>query len=118
MKFAVKALFLASAALGAIGTAHAAAPIFTARSCQLDEVASFSNRVHLHCAATGAALTDKAAYYAVEANSAMAQSVIQIGLQALAAHKPVDVFYDNSILNNPDGCLKTDCNRLLGVSIK
>jgi hypothetical protein len=124
MQRLIKVLVLTFAISGLTGAAHAQSVVF-GRSCDLDEVASFDNRVHLHCKSnstssdpTNAAnwfITSAAMYLAVEVNSPMAQSVTQIGLAALDKHTKVFVIVDSDPDHNPPGCLAKDCRRLVGV---
>ena len=54
-------------------------------------------------------------YVAVESNSPMAATVVQIGLAALASKHSVDIFFDDNAGANPAGCNGNDCRRLIGV---
>jgi hypothetical protein len=97
--------------------------------CTVTEVATFNNRVHIHCTKPITACDLKAgaggcgpevsppAYVAVESNSAMASTTIQIGLSALTTKRLVVVFFDDNAGANPVGCNQNDCRRLIGVVI-
>ena len=95
-------------------------------ACSVVDVASFNNRVHIHCtkAAQACDFLPKGCqqqasapppYVAVESNSAMAATVVQIGLAALANKQLVEIFYDDDAGANPAGCNTNDCRRLIGV---
>ena len=95
-------------------------------SCSVVDVATFDNRVHIHCAKplSGCELqsggctqqgASPPAYVAVESNSAMAPTVIQVGLFALTSKRLVDIFYNDNTSANPAGCNQNDCHRLIGV---
>ena len=111
-------------ALAAAGSAQAGQ---ISASCSVVDVAAFSNRVHLHCTApvTACSLTPGGcpseakppSYVAVEVTSAMAPSVVQIGLAALTGKRLVTIFFDDNAGANPAGCNTNDCRRLLGVAV-
>lgn len=129
MKRFVTAIALLITAAGLahnVSVAHAGQ---TYAECSIVDVATFNNRVHLHCTApvTACGLTpggckgkqDSAiAYYAVEVASPMASQVIQIGLAAFVAHRTLGVFYDDNASANPAGCNTNDCRRIIGVVYK
>ena len=95
----------------------------TYAECNVVDVATFNNRVHLHCKSGVQACdllpgscngqSQGIAYYAVEVNSPMASSVIQIGLAAFASHRALGVFFDDDAGANPGGCNANDCRRIL-----
>jgi hypothetical protein len=100
--------------------------------CTVVDVATFNNRVHIHCTPQVAAcdLVAKAGaceqqgpastaptYVAVEATSPMASSVVQVGLSALVNKRSVNVYFDDNAGVNPPGCNANDCRRLIGVAI-
>ena len=97
--------------------------------CAVVDVATFDNRVHIHCqtpitacglAAGGGPCPDQGnvpTYVAVEANSPMASSVVQVGLVALSGNKRLTVFFDDDTGANPAGCNQNDCRRIIGVVI-
>jgi hypothetical protein len=96
--------------------------------CTVVEVATFNNRVHIHCTQPVTACQLKAGgcgqqeasaptYVAVESNSAMASTTVQIGLSALINKRLVVVFFDDNAGANPVGCNQNDCRRLIGVVI-
>ena len=98
-------------------------------SCAVADVATFNNRVHIHCTkpvmacdfapgGCGQQATYLPPYVAVEANSAMAATVVQVGLSALINKRTVFVFYDDNVGANPAGCNANDCRRLIGVVIQ
>lgn len=96
--------------------------------CSVVDVATFNNRVHLHCTAPlqasdlvpGASKNKVRGpeYYAVEVASPMASQVIQIGLAAVASHGTLGVFFDDNAGANPAGCNTNDCRRIIGVVYK
>lgn len=96
--------------------------------CSVVDVATFNNRVHLHCTAplqasdlVPGASKNKARgpeYYAVEVVSPMAAQVIQIGLAAVASNRTLGVFFDDNAGANPAGCNTNDCRRIIGVVYK
>ena len=95
-------------------------------SCSVVDVATFSNRVHIHCTKpvsgcdfqSGGCAQQQAApptYVAVESTSPMAPTVVQVGLFALTSKHLVDVLFDDNAGANPPGCNANDCRRLVGV---
>ena len=94
--------------------------------CNIVDVASFNNRVHIHCTREVQAceFTNKPCqqptaapptYVAVESNSPMAATAVQIVLSAIARKTYVDIFFDDNAGANPAGCNSNDCRRLIGV---
>ena len=86
-------------------------------TCNIDEVAVFTDRVHIHCGvnyAGGFFLK----YLAVESNSVIAGPVVTIATRALGQKKlpQLTVLFDDDTNNNPSGCLPGDCFRLMGVA--
>ena len=121
--FTITILLCVGAPLMASGSARAGQSF---ASCSVVDVASFNNRVHIHCTKVSGgcdftpggckqADTTPPTYVAVEASSAMAPTVIQIGLSALTMKRFVDIFYDDNAAANPAGCNANDCRRLIGV---
>ena len=101
----------------------------TATTCYPVDVATFSDRVHVHCAppVTACSLTPGACsqqtqngplYFALETNSPMAASVVQSGLVALVNKRALEISYDDNPDDNPAGCLQQDCRRIVGVVIR
>jgi len=96
-----------------------------AAGCSVVDVATFNNRVHIHCetpvnpcslqSGSCASLPKPPTYVAVELNSAMASTVIQLGLFALTSKHLLTVFYDDNAGANPPGCNANDCRRIIGV---
>jgi len=95
-------------------------------SCYVVDVATFGDRVHIHCGipntgcgtATGyctAKMPGEPPYFAVETTSPMAASVVQSGLAALANKRALEITYSDSPDDNPAGCQQNDCRRILGV---
>lgn len=130
MKAHIRALLLTVPILGSAGPAVAVEAKCTIdgycvlqQLCSLVDVASFDNRIHLHCRdewterpGTHETIHYGVYYYATEASSPMAQSAVQVGLTALAQNKLVWIAFDEFAEHNPKGCLK-DCRRLLGVAV-
>lgn len=94
-------------------------------ACSVVDVATFNNRVHIHCTKPVSGCELKSGpcdappspptYVAVESTSAMASTVVQVGLYALTSKHLVDVFFDDNAGANPAGCNQNDCRRLIGV---
>ena len=129
MKKLVTALALLVTAVGLAHNVPVAHAGQTYAECSVVDVATFNNRVHLHCNAPVTACDLKPggcknkqdgaiAYYAVEVASPMASQVIQIGLAAFASHRTLGVFYDDDAGANPAGCNTNDCRRIIGVVYK
>jgi hypothetical protein len=120
-------ILCAGAALASSETAQAAQ---VSQACTVAEVATFDNRIHIHCTPdlTACSLLPKGcggqqqptgpAYFAVESNSAMAATAVQVGLSALVNKRQLTVFYDNNPATNPAGCQQGDCRRLIGLVIR
>ena len=103
---------VAAATLAASAPAHAAA----ASHCVVLEVATWDNRVHIQakCDYDGVAPP----YLAVESNSPMAATAIQVGLFALTNKRFVNLFWDQNAGANPAGCNQNDCRRLIGMTAR
>ena len=97
--------------------------------CAVIDVATFDNRVHIHCGPPALACSFKPggcpeqqsnipAYVAVEAGSPMASTVVQVGLYALDKGHLLNVFFDDDANANPGGCNQSDCRRLIGISVQ
>lgn len=97
--------------------------------CIVIEVATFGDRVHIHCGIPPNACVSIGGtgycpgklpyeYFAVETNSPMAASVVQSGLTALINNRMFEISYDDNAAENPAGCLQHDCRRILGVVIR
>jgi len=98
-------------------------------SCYAIDVATYGDRVHIHCGmpntgcgtATGyctAKPPNEPAYFAVETSSPMAASVVQSGIAALANKHALEISYDDNPGENPGGCLQQDCRRILSVTVR
>ena len=96
-------------------------------NCPIVDIATFNNRVHIHCTPQISACSlqpgkcaapEPPQYFAVEASSAMAPTVIQIALAALSSKRPLNIFYDDNAAANPGGCQQNDCRRIIGVVIR
>ena len=97
--------------------------------CYVVDVATFDNRVHIHCqtpvtacslSAGGTACAAQGippTYVAVESTSPMASSVVQVGLAAFTSKRILTVFFDDDTGANPAGCNENDCRRIIGVMI-
>jgi hypothetical protein len=92
-------------------------------------VATYSDRVHIHCAppVTACSLTPGACaqeaqneppYFAVETTSPMAAAVVQSGISSLNSKRALEISYDDNPDDNPAGCLQQDCRRIVGVVIR
>ena len=102
-------LFGAGSMLAASSPAHAA----VSSHCLVYEVATFDNRVHIRVKCDYGEQTPT--YVAVESNSPMAATVVQVGLFAMTSKRFVNVFYDDNVGANPAGCNQNDCRRIIGV---
>jgi hypothetical protein len=93
--------------------------------CPVVDVATFTDRVHIHCAPglTACSLTpggcpEQPVYFAVETSSPMAASVVQSGIGALSNNHYLQISYDDNSDDNPAGCLQQDCRRIVGVVVR
>jgi hypothetical protein len=97
-------------------------------TCYAVDVATFSDRVHIHCGmpntgcssptGTGyctAKPPSEPPYFAVETSSAMAAGVVQSGIWSLNSKRALEIHYDDNADENPAGCLQQDCRRIIGV---
>ena len=102
--------------LAAMLPAQEAAADVVTFTCEVTEVATFQNRVHLQCNIQGILL-----YFAVPtSSSAEAQRLITMGNAALAAPgKTFWVTYDAADLQGQSyGCLASNCRRPLGFGFR
>jgi hypothetical protein len=84
----------------------------TGLHCVVLEVASFDNRVHIRAKCDYSPVPT---YVAVESNSPMAATTVQVGLYAMTGKHFVNIFYDENVGANPAGCNQDDCRRLIGL---
>jgi hypothetical protein len=100
-----------------------------AASCYVVDVATFGDRVHIHCGIPpngcvnigGTGLCPGKLpyeYFAVETNSPMAASVVQSGLAGLNSKRPLEITYSDNADDNPAGCLQQDCRRIVSVVVR
>ena len=100
-------------------------------SCYAIDVATFGDRVHIHCGmpntgcsnASGSGYCtakppNEPAYFAVETTSPMAASVVQSGISSLNSKHALEISYSDNADENPAGCLQQDCRRILGVVVR
>jgi len=98
-------------------------------TCYVVDVATYGDRVHIHCAppvsgcslAAGNCQPAAAAqplYFAVETGSPMAASVVHSGLAGLINKRSLEISYDDDPDQNPAGCQPNDCRRIVGVVIR
>ena len=105
-----------AALLAAMLPAQDAAADVVSFTCEVTEVATFQNRVHLQCNIQGILL-----YFAVPtSSSAEAQRLITMGNAALAAPgRTFWVTYDASDLQGASyGCLPSNCRRPIGFGFR
>ncbi len=93
--------------------------------CSVVDVATFSDRVHIHCtlglnacSLTPGGCPEQPVYFAVETSSPMAASVVQSGIAGLINKQYLQITYDDNSDDNPAGCLQQDCRRIVGVVIR
>lgn len=93
--------------------------------CTVVDVATFGDRVHIHCTQglTACSLTpggcpDQPLYFAVETGSPMAASVVQSGIAAMMNKHYLQISYDDNPDENPAGCQQNDCRRIIGVVVR
>jgi hypothetical protein len=115
---------------GGVASLPAAAEL--SRACTIQDVAAFTNRVHVHCAyddgRSGGGLYTRdyqpppvpdrnVVYFAVGATSdpALADRVIALATSASQQNKPLTIFYRTNPAENPPGCQPNDCRRLTGI---
>jgi hypothetical protein len=98
-------------------------------TCYVIDVATYSDRIHIHCAppVSGCSLTPSGCpqgaqtqpvYFAVETSGSMASSVVQTGLAALIHKRPLEIAFDDNPGENPAGCEQNDCRRIVGVVLR
>lgn len=101
------------------------------RACQIEDVAAFTNRVHVRCpygpiVHSGLYTRDYEPpprpdpgirFFAVGAtvDPALADRVIALASLAIEQNKHVVIFYRTDPAENPPGCLASDCRRLVGI---
>lgn len=84
-----------------------------------DQVAAFTNRVHVHCTNVTGPTTVTARWFAVStADSAMASRFMSIIQSAVLTTQPLYLYIDPNDLSGADfGCAIGDCRRLWGVEL-
>ena len=128
MKTFASAVVIAACALAALATSSTAHAGQAIAECAVIDVATFDNRIHIHCQKPVTAcgmmagtqcpdMGNVPAYVAVESSSPMASSVVQVGLAALSGNKRLTVYFDDDAGANPAGCNQDDCRRIIGVAI-
>ncbi len=94
--------------------------------CMVVDVATFTNRIHIHCPSPSMAFANLAnnpqtmvpPYFAIEVTSPAAQGLLQIGQAGLLFKRGLIIFYDTDMSQNPAGCNQNDCRRLLGAELE
>ena len=84
--------------------------------CDVSNVASFDNRIHIRCSNSNNGIY----YYAYPTDPvhvATANQFLAIGNTAYALGHHVWVYYDSNSSMNPAGCNTSDCRGLYGVSM-
>jgi len=93
----------------------------------ISNVGTFKDRFHVKCVNPASEMTQMQgqgkekkgpSYYAVEANSPLAASAVQVALGALVHKRKLMIYFDDSPGNNPTGCDKSDCRRLIGLEVQ
>ena len=100
-------------------------------SCYVVDVATFGDRVHIHCGMPNTGCSNSSGsglctakprnepfYFAVETTSPMAASVVQSGIASLNSKRPLEISYSDNADDNPAGCLQLDCRRIVGVVVR
>ena len=82
----------------------------------IDNVASFDNRIHVHCATSNGSI-EYYAYPTSGSNGYTANRMLAVGQTAFALGKGVVIFYQSSTSYNPPGCNTGDCRLLTGLSM-
>jgi hypothetical protein len=87
-------------------------------TCNVWQVAIFSNRAHILCKTSKLVGTDTVWFFAVEntsANKTLINRMMAIGLTQMSLDHNVVVYFDTLSANNPPGCLAADCRKLIGI---
>lgn len=110
--------FALSSALAANFTT-AVAPAAAAeqnRVCKVENVAAFTNRVHVRCdAVAGGGLIVPPVFFSVEVSSPLADKLLILGAAAIETNRPLHLTYEGLPGQNNPGCQVSDCRRLLSV---
>jgi hypothetical protein len=101
------------------------------RNCVIVDIATFVNRVHVHCVAPAGAHTGLhtrgyepppqpdvgIVYFAVGTASdpGLSDRVLRLATSAAQLNKPVHIFYRTDPAESPPGCLPADCRKLTGL---
>lgn len=96
-------------------------PSFSSFYCSdVNNVASFDNRIHLRCSTVNNVAGDPVRYYAYPTGSSSgytANRMLAVAQIAYALDKPVWIYYQASTSYNPPGCNTGDCRLIVGVSV-
>jgi len=125
MAFSTKLLALASAGivLGSLQYAvpAMAAPEIMSRTCRVDQVGVFGNRIHVKCAPiAGTAYTSAIPYYAMAINTdaRVIDSVIALAIAAKQTNKPLVVQFDMADYASVPGCQGNNCRKLVAAMLE
>lgn len=110
------------ATISAATPAHADPPLAPEHSitCKPTQVAVFpGSRVHVKCDKpwTNPSTSAKAWYFAVALTDPAAPLVQAAGNAAIGSGKKVLVYFRTESLDNPPGCLTSDCRKLTGIAV-
>jgi hypothetical protein len=86
----------------------------------VDNVASFDNRIHLRCETTNNVGGDLVRFYAYPTSGASgytANRMLAVGQIAYALNRRVWIFYQANSSYNPPSCVSNDCRLLVGISM-
>jgi hypothetical protein len=96
-------------------------PSFSSFYCSnVNNVASFDNRIHLRCATTNNVGGDLVRFYAYPtsgSSSSTANRMLAVGQIAYALDRGVWIYYQASTSYNPPSCNSGDCRLLVGISM-
>ncbi len=103
----------AQAAVPASGSGAPSAPDAGPFGCTIQNIAVFSNRIHVHC--TSAIPNTSITYFAANGDSAHALATNRFLVMLNTAYslgKPVYIYYLSDTANNPPGCNTGDCRAI------
>ncbi len=86
-------------------------------TCNIGEVAVFTDRIHVNCNPANGAIRFFAAS-AAQGEVLNTNRFLTLLNTAYALGKPVVVGYDTNTAANPPSCLVTDCRKILSVKIR
>ena len=121
----IRTLALACACAGAFSwTTEAEAQEIMSRSCNVDQIGVYANRIHLKCTPDPQrAYTGEIRYYAMAITGdarvlGVVQNVVALAIGAKQTNKPMVIQFDMGDYRSVPGCQGNDCRKLVSAALE